>query len=1249
MPPKKSKAAAKPGGKSRSPSPTGKKSPKSDVEDKKSAASAKSKKSAASSGKKSPPPKKASPKNEKSDATTKNPKSGASSKSAALARHDSLASTTRVSSPGSASAVEETEEDRVRNQKQLVKKLATKTAQDEWECEDALVRTNWDYEAAKAFIGAKISHSLDSRPRNSPGPEQHGSYDDLPPPPQHASGGTAGGYVPHDPRYAGAHGHNAFVQPGTQSVSPSHPYGGSQPSPPGGPYAPPQQQGSFPQQNSFPQQQGSFPQQQGSFPQQQPQPQGSFPQGNFPQQPPSQPVIAGLPGFPEVGSAAAPITAEQLISAIAQQPWLVPGVLGGMAAHEKQRQQQRSETPSSATTDYDDYTTSPDPDERASRHSNYNKADQQVQFSRNPSNSANRSAFSKPRFEQPHHHQREHQQIHSAEMEVLLEKVRGIEGSLEKVFHEKEELRLQQQQQQEKQAQERRVALPEPPPPPPPLPEAPVYASPVHPAAHLRRDASALREHSRRTMLATQDLRDGAGGGSAGAPPPPPPPAGPPPAHRDSPGGPAKQGADPTRSTQPPHAVLGGLLSSLAGVVPADRDAYGELLSRQQSLLERTRENQEQARVTHLEDELDRMKQKLVLSQKQQLQQLEVLRSIQQEVHEDRRTAEDGLQELEGVSTDINRWAEELYLRQEAHVQAKRDGLLEEARDKQRQLARAAASPGGLGAAADLTDDHRDLVDRTNALARRRAQLARARDPLRQGEMHDELRGIGGRLAQAHGRSGQHEDHLAALAVAMGSTPLPPPSPDRRPPSPPPPPPPILPDPSLQLSPPPQQVLVQQVREENPEVLGELSTLKDVLRLMLHHQLEQSQQQEEVMARQQGLLEKQSLDEAATLNAARQNSAMLQALAQQQRQQQQEAATRERERELTRMESERRSRAAASAALAEATPRGRSSRETAAAGFEREARRGSPRPASRLRGAASPGPATPQQQQRRPRSRSAAKQREQQAAAAPPPPPPQSPGGLARRPRRTDSPMRRFAIEALEVSGAQQGSPRSQALQQSLRGISAAVGQLRDARQTYHAHQSSASPSSFAPSLADGSHPRERDSPRDPPSRRGSQQHLLPQSKSLALPPPTEPRPPQAAAAAPNPLAKILRRFYERHNPTKMDEVDDLIEKFSGRYNTLFHALAKKYNIKASPYRDRLVGFYAKYNPDFLCAVDIILHLVEGSEEKILRYAFVRRTALYPPPPNAISTPQQSSGNWRRNTPKGRSEAEEDARRAPAT
>eukprot|EP00936_MAST-01D_sp_MAST-1D-sp1_P001272 g1272.t1 len=94
---------------------------------------------------------------------------------------------------------------------------------------------------------------------------------------------------------------------------------------------------------------------------------------------------------------------------------------------------------------------------------------------------------------------------------------------------------------------------------------------------------------------------------------------------------------------------------------------------------------------------------------------------------------------------------------------------------------------------------------------------------------------------------------------------------------------------------------------------------------------------------------------------------------------------------------------------------------------------------------------------------------------------------------------------------------------------------------------------------------------------------------------------------------KKLVGIYEKHNPEKLSEVDNILRRFKGREATLFEMLEKKYTLevafqternKVATERDRiyqlrrkkLVGIYEKHNPEKLSEVDNILSAYAGRE-----------------------------------------------------
>ena len=996
-----------------------------------------------------------------------------------------------------------------RQQKMLVKKLVMRTMLDEQMCEDALVVCNWDYEEAKRMLddqrgGATPTEAFASQyghpqqqqypggPGPGPGtPEPH-LYEDLPPPPMHA-GQTHASYM-----HPGHMSQTQMMQNhSVHGAAPASPQGIPQPLPRGPSYRP------------------SPPAQHG----------GGQMFGN--------PMMAGLPQFPDVtgmpgggavgvgvgvgGAGAPPVTAEQLISAISQQPWLLPGVLGGMAAH--QQMQPRREA--SKETSSDETTVSTYDEESELLQSS--KPEAQVQFRSSASPARRQHSVRSVRSARPSYDR-------SSDMDLLLEKVKSIELALA----EKATVRKEPPPEEKPQMLPAALAFPDPPPPPPPLPTTP----------------RGLLPHQLPTPAFFEQRVPGGGGGGGASPR-----AGPPAAHREVASGEALPGAAP-----PAPSVLGGFLSALQGGVPVTAmpagDTYAQLLGKQQSLLDQTKDKQEKARIAQLEHELEAMKGKLLQSQRQQIKQLEVVRSIQEQVNEDRRDTDAGLTQLDGVTSDVQMWADDLYTKQKEHIERRRNTLLDDTREKQRQLARAIES-GNLASVADVTHEHKELVERAGHLAQSKAQYAREHDPIMHTELQDGLGGIGRALTHAQTRQERNAETLSSLALAMGGEPAPKPEP---PPPPPPPPPPWVepPSPPALLAPPhvqQQQPQQQQpsvtyaapapapeavaVPGADPAVLGELQTLKDVLRLLLQHQMEQSHAQEDMLQQHNEIMQQRRLEE---VHSARKSTVLLQGLAQQQQlsiQREREARTLEQELAGHR-EKERRH-----TARSPRTPRTRS-RSSARRNLERASKRDSH--------TRSP-----------PRSRAL------------------TPKSLRRSAR--ESPSRRFAQDALELSHTR--SPRAEGLQRSLHSISDAVQQLKR-RPGEHAPpspRSSVDPASSTDAYSERRTPRGYNNTLPQPHLKWSNASQEP------------PAPP-----AENPHKSTLIAFYKKHNPAKIPEVETILDRFKGHYNVLFHSLAKTYNIKANPHRDRLIAFYSKYNPDKLCEVDVILHLAEGREQALLKY-----------------------------------------------
>lgn len=127
---------------------------------------------------------------------------------------------------------------------------------------------------------------------------------------------------------------------------------------------------------------------------------------------------------------------------------------------------------------------------------------------------------------------------------------------------------------------------------------------------------------------------------------------------------------------------------------------------------------------------------------------------------------------------------------------------------------------------------------------------------------------------------------------------------------------------------------------------------------------------------------------------------------------------------------------------------------------------------------------------------------------------------------------------------------------------------------------------------------------------------------------------------------KKLVGVYEKHNPEKLSEVDNILRAYAGRESLLFERLEKKYMLnvafatpanKVAAERDRihqlrrkkLVGIYEKHNPEKLPEVDNILRAYAGREAVLFerleqKYALnvAFGSARLPPP---LSPQQQAA------------------------
>ena len=83
--------------------------------------------------------------------------------------------------------------------------------------------------------------------------------------------------------------------------------------------------------------------------------------------------------------------------------------------------------------------------------------------------------------------------------------------------------------------------------------------------------------------------------------------------------------------------------------------------------------------------------------------------------------------------------------------------------------------------------------------------------------------------------------------------------------------------------------------------------------------------------------------------------------------------------------------------------------------------------------------------------------------------------------------------------------------------------------------------------------------------------------------------------------------FYRRYNPDKLDNVDDIFAQWKGRTRLLLHALKDKYRVAHSEqnnrdeYRTKIESFYRLYNPSKLDDVESILNRWEGRERLLIQ------------------------------------------------
>jgi len=78
-----------------------------------------------------------------------------------------------------------------------------------------------------------------------------------------------------------------------------------------------------------------------------------------------------------------------------------------------------------------------------------------------------------------------------------------------------------------------------------------------------------------------------------------------------------------------------------------------------------------------------------------------------------------------------------------------------------------------------------------------------------------------------------------------------------------------------------------------------------------------------------------------------------------------------------------------------------------------------------------------------------------------------------------------------------------------------------------------------------------------------------------------------------------LIAYYSKHNPTKVETVEDTLDKYNGMEDVLFERLAKKYGENfTAPW---LTDFYQEYSPDLVAKVDTTLLKYHGQEYELYR------------------------------------------------
>eukprot|EP00760_Papus_ankaliazontas_P017128 PhM_4_TR17042/c0_g1_i12/m.34822 len=113
-----------------------------------------------------------------------------------------------------------------------------------------------------------------------------------------------------------------------------------------------------------------------------------------------------------------------------------------------------------------------------------------------------------------------------------------------------------------------------------------------------------------------------------------------------------------------------------------------------------------------------------------------------------------------------------------------------------------------------------------------------------------------------------------------------------------------------------------------------------------------------------------------------------------------------------------------------------------------------------------------------------------------------------------------------------------------------------------------------------------------------------------------------------NAVRDRLVRYFEAYNPSKLSNVEVILQQFAGKEEELFATLVGKYgpeppvsNAPASDtahdtYRDRLIRFFEAYNRNKIANVDLILEQYQGNEEELFA-TLVGKYGPEPPVSNA--------------------------------